>query len=65
MKNKMVGDRVVSLKVGLYCVGCGRLVWAASESVRSPECLACSMVRVAGELETEIAEAALLSVRQS
>jgi hypothetical protein len=58
-------DRLVSLKIKLPCVGCGRLVWAASESVRSPECLACSTVRVAGELEREIAEAALLGVRQS
>lgn len=59
------GDTLVSLKIKLACVGCGRLVWVASESVRSPECLACRIVRMAGELETEIAEAALLSVRQS
>jgi hypothetical protein len=61
----MVGDRLLSLKINLACVGCGRLVWVASESVRFPRCVGCEAVRVAGELETEIAEAALLSVRQS
>jgi len=61
----MTTDRLVSLKVGLYCIGCGRLVWVAAESVRSPECLTCSTIRVAGELEREIAEQALTSGRQS
>jgi hypothetical protein len=65
MKNRMVGDRLLSLKINLACVGCGRLVWVPSESAGSPECLACRIVRDAGELEAEIAEVALLSVRQS
>jgi ribosomal protein S27E len=61
----MKTDRLVSLNIKLPCVGCGRLVWVTSESIRVAECIACGAVRIAGELERDIAEAALLSGRQS
>jgi len=61
----MTKDNLTSLKVGLYCVGCGRLVWVPSESITRAECVGCEAVRVAGELETGIAEATLLNGRQS
>ena len=63
--NSLGADRLVSLKIKLACVGCGRLVWVASERIGSAECTACEILRVIGEREREIAEAALLSVRQS